>query len=50
MLIAQLSDLHIKPPGRLAYRQVDTAALLRQAGVADLGAHLAHLASTQTTR
>ena len=31
MLIAQLSDLHIKPPGRLAYRQVDTAALLRQA-------------------
>ena len=36
MLIAQLSDLHIKPPGRLAYRQVDTAALLRQAGHGNL--------------
>ena len=31
MLIAQLSDPHIKLPGRLAYRQVDTAALLGKA-------------------
>lgn len=31
-------------------RSMQVAALLRQAGVADLGAHLAHLASTQTTR
>jgi len=38
MLIAQLSDLHIKPPGRLAYRQVDTAAMLR-----DCVAHLVAL-------
>jgi 3',5'-cyclic-AMP phosphodiesterase len=28
ILIAQLSDLHIKPPGALAYGQVDTAAAL----------------------
>lgn len=26
--IAQISDLHIKPPGELAYRRVDTAAAL----------------------
>jgi 3',5'-cyclic-AMP phosphodiesterase len=31
MLLAQISDLHIKPRGRLAYRQVDTAACLEQA-------------------
>ncbi|MGE0098029.1 MAG: phosphodiesterase [Hydrogenophaga sp.] len=31
MLLAQISDLHIKPPGRLAYGKVDTAALLRAA-------------------
>ena len=31
MLIAQLSDPHIKLPGRLAYRQVDTATLLGKA-------------------
>ncbi len=37
MLIAQLSDLHIKPPGRLAYNRVDTAAALR-AAVADVAA------------
>jgi Icc protein len=37
MLIAQLTDLHIKPPGRLAYGIVDTAAALRVA-VADLAA------------
>jgi 3',5'-cyclic AMP phosphodiesterase CpdA len=37
MLIAQLSDLHIKPPGRLAYGRVDTAALLT-AALADLTA------------
>ena len=28
MLIAQISDTHIKPDGRLAYRKVDTAAAL----------------------
>ena len=28
ILIAQISDLHIKPPGVLAYRQVDTATAL----------------------
>jgi 3',5'-cyclic AMP phosphodiesterase CpdA len=27
-LIAQISDLHVKPPGVLAYRRVDTAAAL----------------------
>ncbi len=31
MLIAQISDLHIKPEGRLAYRRVDTALLLGRA-------------------
>lgn len=29
MLIAQITDTHIKLPGRLAYRQVDTATMLR---------------------
>jgi 3',5'-cyclic-AMP phosphodiesterase len=28
LLIAQISDLHIKPPGALAYQRVDTAAAL----------------------
>ncbi|TDV38323.1 3',5'-cyclic AMP phosphodiesterase CpdA [Paraburkholderia caballeronis] len=28
MLLAQISDLHVKPPGALAYRRVDTAASL----------------------
>ena len=28
--IAQISDLHIKPPGRLAYRHVDTAKALER--------------------
>jgi len=28
--IAQISDLHIKPPGRLAYRRVDTAQALQR--------------------
>ncbi|MGQ9366405.1 phosphodiesterase [Azospirillum sp. ST 5-10] len=31
MLIAQLTDPHIKAPGRLAYRRVDTAACLARA-------------------
>ncbi|MBI3517713.1 MAG: phosphodiesterase [Proteobacteria bacterium] len=31
MLIAQMTDLHIKPPGQLAYGRVDTAAMLRAA-------------------
>lgn len=31
MLIAQLTDTHIKPAGQLAYRRVDTAAYLRRA-------------------
>lgn len=30
-LIAQISDLHIKPPGQLAYGRVDTAAALKRA-------------------
>jgi len=29
MLIAQITDSHIKLPGRLAYKRVDTAAMLR---------------------
>jgi 3',5'-cyclic-AMP phosphodiesterase len=28
LIIAQISDLHVKPPGELAYRKVDTAAAL----------------------
>src|SRR4051794_31095596 len=28
--IAQISDLHIKPPGSLAYRRVDTAKALER--------------------
>jgi 3',5'-cyclic AMP phosphodiesterase CpdA len=35
MLIAQITDTHIKLPGKLAYRRVDTAAMLR-ACVAEL--------------
>lgn len=31
MLICQISDLHIKHPGELAYQRVDTAAYLRRA-------------------
>jgi 3',5'-cyclic AMP phosphodiesterase CpdA len=30
MLLAQITDLHIKVPGALAYRKVDTAACLRR--------------------
>jgi 3',5'-cyclic-AMP phosphodiesterase len=30
VLIAQISDLHIKPPGQLAYGRVDTAAALER--------------------
>ena len=30
VLIAQISDLHIKRPGQLAYGQVDTAAALKR--------------------
>ena len=30
MLIAQITDTHIKLPGRLAYKKVDTAAMLRR--------------------
>src|SRR3954447_12342865 len=29
MLILQITDTHIKLPGKLAYRRVDTAAMLR---------------------
>ena len=39
MLIAQLTDTHIKPPGRLAYRRVNTETCLRRA--------VAHLAALQ---
>jgi 3',5'-cyclic-AMP phosphodiesterase len=31
MIVAQITDLHIKPHGRLAYRMVDTAEHLRRA-------------------
>jgi 3',5'-cyclic-AMP phosphodiesterase len=31
MIIAQISDMHVKPEGRLAYRHVDTAAYLARA-------------------
>jgi 3',5'-cyclic AMP phosphodiesterase CpdA len=31
MIVAQLTDIHIKPEGRLAYRQVDSAACIRAA-------------------
>jgi 3',5'-cyclic AMP phosphodiesterase CpdA len=31
MLIAQISDMHIRPPGQLAYGRVDTAGLLARA-------------------
>src|SRR6516162_8603618 len=30
LLIAQISDLHIKPPGQLAYGRVDTAKALER--------------------
>ena len=30
VLVAQISDLHIKPPGTLAYGRVDTAAALER--------------------
>ena len=29
MLIAQITDTHLKLPGKLAYKRVDTAAMLR---------------------
>ena len=28
IIVAQISDLHVKPPGALAYQKVDTAAAL----------------------
>jgi Icc protein len=31
MLLAQISDLHVMPPGQLAYQRVDTAAMARAA-------------------
>src|SRR5215831_9152144 len=30
MLICQISDLHVRPPGELAYRRVDTAGFVRR--------------------
>jgi 3',5'-cyclic-AMP phosphodiesterase len=30
MLLCHLSDLHVRPPGQLAYRRVDTAAYVRR--------------------
>jgi len=39
MLICQLSDLHVRPPGQLAYRRVDTGAYLRRC--------VAHIAALQ---
>ena len=35
-LIVQISDLHIKPPGVLAYRKVDTAMALARCVEADV--------------
>src|SRR4249920_2791088 len=37
MLMAQISDMHLKPPGELLYKRVDTAGFLRRA-VAHLNA------------
>jgi 3',5'-cyclic AMP phosphodiesterase CpdA len=37
MLIAQISDMHLKPPGELLYGRIDTAGFLERA-VAHLGA------------
>src|SRR5439155_8379418 len=37
MLIAQITDLHIRPAGRLAYGRVDTADYLERAVAALLG-------------
>jgi 3',5'-cyclic AMP phosphodiesterase CpdA len=37
MLMAQISDMHLKPPGELLYRRIDTAGFLRRA-VAHLNA------------
>lgn len=34
MIVAQISDLHIRMPGKLAYRKVDTSKYLRDAVVA----------------
>ena len=31
MLIAQLSDMHVKPPGQLLYDRIDTAGFLERA-------------------
>src|SRR5215475_8357402 len=31
MLIAQISDMHVKPPGELLYKRIDTAAFLERA-------------------
>src|SRR5690348_1407135 len=31
MLIAQISDMHIKPPGTLLYKRIDTAGYLERA-------------------
>jgi Icc protein len=31
MLIAQISDMHLKPPGELLYRRIDTAGFLERA-------------------
>lgn len=36
MIIVQITDTHIKPPGRLAYRRVDTAPFLERAVAAIL--------------
>src|SRR5271154_5481502 len=31
MLFAQISDMHIKPPGELLYKRIDTAGFLERA-------------------
>src|SRR6187551_2297151 len=31
MLIAQISDMHVKPPGEMLYKRIDTAGFLERA-------------------
>ena len=40
MLICQISDLHVKTPGKLSYRVVDTSSMLRRC--------IAHICALET--
>jgi hypothetical protein len=47
MPIAQISDPHVRAPGKLLYRAIDTAAYLARAGAlvthtAAIGAYVSH--------